>query len=739
MFFNPGYHSLLFISQHLFNHTRKYSTGNEFSLRRHLAYMKEVKLANPPKKILIEKRKNKKIRLAPKNTQIYSCVLKKSPAFFRLEYKQEDEQVSLDSGDLVVSDQFQSLNYLWFVPLNDYKCECIQIEFQLKDDDTVYVQEFLLHQFELSLNLDQNCFESTDPKDHMIGKYHWIWGKTQGEDQEVDKTNKQWGGVILADIDKDADNFNFSENHEGGMTELVSLEVGPPFKKVPENLNLELFLESSLSDTHHFELYSGIGKTYRPILGSVNHPVRASSNDIKPSENYKTQTKIDINGGKFYLRALHLPNSFFSGIITIKVKLKKNQKTIAEDHIIVRVAPWIMVPNTQEVVRVHIMRVNSGSQDETSKSERFIKQLQKILGDKLVVEDTSNYEGDRWLRDEFVIGYCQGIKQTMPVVCDGPRDRGLDKYPTQKLLKADVGCVSITGNKRSTLDSFGNLTVSPPLKNYPFGRIIIGASPKQGFKNSPRQVAHQLKSFLHAQQIQSPIEIFSDWLAVGHVDEIINFIPAYDTGKGFKMLIASAKKAVDILSYVYFSEANKVFYSPFEHKKMRSRDILKKWLNKHWEINHRVQFFLDWNRNLLKKELSLSEEDIIDVPVVFKERSSDGRAQSLLPNLVNQLVIVEKTPDNKTLSYSIAPKSYGPVKTSAQGLTLDFNPNNIQYLFEDQLKSDLEQTGHLVYFIDDADLYFKRGGDIHCATNVERKYFSHKKWWKYKPDNAHDI
>jgi protein-arginine deiminase len=102
--------------------------------------------------------------------------------------------------------------------------------------------------------------------------------------------------------------------------------------------------------------------------------------------------------------------------------------------------------------------------------------------------------------------------------------------------------------------------------------------------------------------------------------------------------------------------------------------------------------------------------------------------------MINQLVITEKDS-----SFSIVPKSYGPVKTSADGLTLDLDPNNIQYVFEDQLKTELEAIGHQVYFVDDADLYFKRGGGIHCATNVERAYFSHKKWWKYKPPNAHDI
>ena len=56
----------------------------------------------------------------------------------------------------------------------------------------------------------------------------------------------------------------------------------------------------------------------------------------------------------------------------------------------------------------------------------------------------------------------------------------------------------------------------------------------------------ELRRFLHAQKVQSPVEIFTDWLAVGHVDEILSFVPA-DNDKGFKLLLASPSKARAVL------------------------------------------------------------------------------------------------------------------------------------------------------------------------------------------------
>lgn len=33
-----------------------------------------------------------------------------------------------------------------------------------------------------------------------------------------------------------------------------------------------------------------------------------------------------------------------------------------------------------------------------------------------------------------------------------------------------------------------------------------------------------VRDFLQAQQVQAPVELYSDWLTVGHVDEFMTFV-----------------------------------------------------------------------------------------------------------------------------------------------------------------------------------------------------------------------
>lgn len=37
-----------------------------------------------------------------------------------------------------------------------------------------------------------------------------------------------------------------------------------------------------------------------------------------------------------------------------------------------------------------------------------------------------------------------------------------------------------------------------------------------------------VRDFLYAQKVQAPVEVYSEWLSVGHVDEFLTFVPAYD-------------------------------------------------------------------------------------------------------------------------------------------------------------------------------------------------------------------
>jgi hypothetical protein len=88
----------------------------------------------------------------------------------------------------------------------------------------------------------------------------------------------------------------------------------------------------------------------------------------------------------------------------------------------------------------------------------------------------------------------------------------------------------------------GNIELGPPTKDAKLGKIVLGnaAFEKADF------VDPDLKRFLFKQQVQPIVEISTEWLGVGHVDEVAAFVPAPQKG-GHGILLASSGLALSIL------------------------------------------------------------------------------------------------------------------------------------------------------------------------------------------------
>ena len=80
---------------------------------------------------------------------------------------------------------------------------------------------------------------------------------------------------------------------------------------------------------------------------------------------------------------------------------------------------------------------------------------------------------------------------------------------------------------------------------------MIGGRREGDFSHESRQMMAEVRQFLYAQKVQFPFEIFTDWLAVAHVDEIVSFVPDEAAGQGFKTLIASTASARSILAKLF--------------------------------------------------------------------------------------------------------------------------------------------------------------------------------------------
>lgn len=549
---------------------------------------------------------------------------------------------------------------------------------------------------EISLDVDADrdgVVEKNNPK-----KASWTWGP-EGQ-----------GAILLVNCDRDtpwlskedcSDDKVYSKEDLKDMSQMILRTKGPD--RLPAGYEIVLYIAMSDSDKVGVFYVENpfFGQRYIHILGRQ-----------------KLYHVVKYTGGTaellFFVEGLRFPDGGFQGLVSIHVSLLEFMAEgipltpIFTDTVTFRIAPWIMTPNILPPVSVFVCCMKD--------NYLFLKELKSLVEKtKCELKVCFQYinKGDRWIQDEVEFGYIEAPHKILPVVLDSPRDGELKDFPVKQLLGPDFGYVTreTLPELVTSLDSFGNLEVSPPVtvngKKYPLGRILIGSSfPLSG----GRRMVKVVRDFLQAQQVQAPVELYSDWLYVGHVDEFLSFIPIPGTKK-FRMLMASTSAC-----YKLFREKQKEGHGEAIMFKglggMSSKRItINKILSNESLVQENLYFqrCLDWNRDILKKELGLSEQDIIDLPALFKIHV-DGQAVAYFPNMVNMIVL------DKDLGI---PKPFGPQIEE-------------QCCLETHVRGLLEPLGLNCTFLDDISAYHKYLGEVHCGTNVRRKPFSFK-WWHMEP------
>ncbi|XP_064353199.1 protein-arginine deiminase type-1-like [Dromaius novaehollandiae] len=559
------------------------------------------------------------------------------------------------------------------------------------EDGGVPVGRAMLYLTCVDVSLDADTSRSGAVNKTLAEKRTWTWGP-EGH-----------GPILLVNCDRDepaagTDAATRSYKDLKDMSQLVLRTRGPRTIFAGHRLVLHV----SFSDADKVGVFYG-GNTpspeeYKHVLGGEK-----LSYAVKPSR-YQEESV-------FYVEGLCFPDAGFAGLLALHVTLLDSpEKGLLEtpvftDTVVFRVAPWIMTPNTLAPVEVYVCSV-AGNEDFVA----AVSALAERAGCPVTVCPLVENRHDRWIQDEIEFGYVQAPHKTFPVVFDSPRDRGLKDFPAKSILGPDFGYVARAAREGvSSLDSFGNLEVSPPVtvrgKEFPLGRILVGSSfPRFG----GRRMAKAVRDFLMAQGVQAPVELFSDWLAVGHVDEFLSFVPAPDR-KGFRLLLASPSACYRLLKEKQdegYGEAV-MFEGLKEVPKPTVNELLAdEALRKY---NAFAQSCISWNRDVLKRELGLAEKDIVDVPQLFRG-DGDAGARAFFPGVVNMLVL------GRHLGI---PKPFGPVIRG-------------QCCLEEKVRSLLEPLGLTCTFINDYFSYHVLAGDVHCGTNVRRKPFAFK-WWHAVP------
>ncbi|NXG86403.1 PADI1 deiminase, partial [Stercorarius parasiticus] len=547
----------------------------------------------------------------------------------------------------------------------------------------------------VEVSLDADTSRSGAVSRTLLDKATWTWGP-DGH-----------GAILLVNCDRDDPKAEMPDNRDTAvrsyadlkdMSQMVLRTRGP--RTIFTGHRLVLHVDFGNADKVGV-FYGGNSvalEEYKHVLGGSKLAYA-----VKPSRHQEESI--------FYVEGLAFPDVGFSGLVAFHVTLLESpekgflETPIFTDTVVFRVAPWIMTPNTAAPLEVFVCSV-----DDNEDFVAAVGAMAEKAKCPLTVCPLPENRQDRWIQDEVEFGYMQAPHKTFPVVFDSPRDRGLKDFPVKSILGPDFGYVARQAPEgASSLDSFGNLEVSPPVtvqgKEYPLGRILIGSSfPRFG----GRRMAKAVKDFLIAQQVQAPVELFSDWLHVGHVDEFLSFVPAPDR-KGFRLLLASPSACYQLLKEKQeegFGEAA-MFEGLEKVPKPTINEILaNESLRK---FNNYVQSCISWNRDILKRALGLAEPDILDIPQLFRGDVTMG-AEAFFPDMVNMLVL------GRHLGI---PKPFGPLVGG-------------QCCLEERVRALLEPLGLTCTFIDDYFSYHVLSGEVHCGTNVRRKPFAFK-WWHMVP------
>uniref|UniRef100_A0A8C9DW34 Protein-arginine deiminase n=1 Tax=Phocoena sinus TaxID=42100 RepID=A0A8C9DW34_PHOSS len=541
---------------------------------------------------------------------------------------------------------------------------------------------------------------------------NWVWGP------------KGWGAILLVNCCPADKPLNlclvfFSETKS--LSQMILRVQGPSciLKKC------RVVLHTSKEESEKARVYrpQNCSSTFELVLGPDQHTY-----NLAPVEDDLEET--------FYVEALEFPSASFSGLISYSASLVEESQDLSipetvvyKDTVVFRVAPCVFVSSTQMPLEVYLCR--------ELQVQGFVNTVME-LSERSNIQVASVYEDPnrlgRWLQDEMAFCYTQAPHKTISLVLDTPRLPKLDDFPMKYSLSPGVGYMTqrTQDHTVASIDSIGNLMVSPPVKaqgkEYPLGRILIGSSfyPSKDCRN----LSKTLRDFLYAQQVQAPVELFSDWLMIGHAYEFMCFIPAQykvEDKKDFWLLLASPSSC-----YKLFKEKQKEGYGDARlFEGIRKDQLLSNGREANTinqlladenmrKQNAYVEKCIDLNRSILKRELGLEEQDIIDIPQLFclehianipsSEQTEKLYARPYFPDLLQMVVMGQNLG---------IPKPFGPQINGACCL-------------EEKIRQLLEPLGFQCTFINDFDCYLTEIGDFCSCANIRRVPFAFK-WWRMVP------
>lgn len=448
----------------------------------------------------------------------------------------------------------------------------------------------------------------------------------------------------------------------------------------------------------------------------------------------------------------------WDGVIHLKLIWRDQDQALA-DEVALRVAPLLTHSHADPVDRL----ISSPTTDPlTASFRRDLEQglSQAQLPAPLYLDPNPL---DLWTQDFFEPFYASIPGPTGPVsmrvLVRSNQQRRESHLELLTLLGPDLAVTGVslkpepddTGNLRGgTYDAFGNLETIPPTPSYPAGRQIVGGSMDKELGPSKPTMA-----LLEAQGVQDPIWLDTAWLAVGHVDEFISFVPSPDASLGFKVLVADPVGTLNLLKKAAQDGHGKtpmLSYAPqtpqetqaFAEAQIENPTIEAFLAKKDSEENQvTAQTRINANLDLLRNAIGLTDEDIVRIPSLYTipsfggigdlgfaasasqyskgfstrqkhryilARQDDGWGDQLggfFPAAANMVVL----PKSKSL---LMAKQHGPVIDGVD-------------IIQAELTRVVSSIGYTPRYVDDYLSYHLGEGDVHCGSNTLRSL--RHAWW----------
>ena len=385
-------------------------------------------------------------------------------------------------------------------------------------------------------------------------------------------------------------------------------------------------------------------------------------------------------------------------------------------------SPLILNHHLQQTEHVWVVDIppsGSSPQQRLYNNQHMIEAYEDVLGEQFTPVPGNQYYGDVWIQDEIQLAWMNSPTSRTDLIIDSIRDRGLDDFPEDYIVGDGTDLAPNVVNEAwgipqqaNSLDSFGNLEISPPVTvdgvHYPFGRIYWGGS-------ANRYPSRELTDFLASQRIQKPFMPDTSWLCVGHIDEVTAVVPDPASELGFKFVLSDVPVAYEILDAMDPSTALPRF-APAPAQYGHNIATVGEMVNNsalRMENEEIQEDILDPMREQFKAELGITDDDILLMPSLFESVPNCGDA-ALIPGMVNLIVTNRGEQTDVFLSDPFVRDS----EDSDVGRDEDPILNHVIEMMPDTLD---------LHFVDNWAVYHANLGEVHCGTNQTRTPAAD--WW----------